>query len=155
MAGRHAGAYTAVIERSPFDDIWLEQDGIFGESTIWPDYEREKNLLSPDVTKKGEKIIAGLIANPYGFRREENQTQSDTKLLAQLKRPIFFLPIDNVLWTGWEQEEHPQRLVDYPIYKTPSDAINALSKHVEQIGGSLVVKKTSVLQTYWRRYHAG
>ncbi|WP_170188930.1 tetratricopeptide repeat protein [Geitlerinema sp. P-1104] len=141
MAALDAGAYTAVIERSPFDNIWLEPNGIFAESKIWEKYEQEKDLIPSKIIKEGEAIIANLINNPSGFRKNENPKSSPNKLFASLKRPIFFLPMDNVLWTGFTQEKHPQRLIDYPIYSSPQEAIDKIADHVHSLGGVLLIKK--------------
>ena len=61
MAALNFGSHAAVVERSPFDSIWLEQDGIFAESAIWKEYQKEKKLISPETIKQGEMVISCLL----------------------------------------------------------------------------------------------
>src|SRR3546814_9352245 len=55
-------------------------------------------------------------------------------------RPLFFLPLDNMLWTGWAQPGHSQGDIDYPIFRDPERALCALYKAVRAVGGRLVIK---------------
>ena len=134
-AAQHYNQGTWLIERSPFDSIWLEPDGIFLESQIW---ERAKNI-DESYVPTGNQVIQIMKDNPAGFRKDEvENTQPD---LTAYNKPLILLPMDNVLWTGWEQLDHPQRLRDYPIFDTPQQAMQKLADIVESIGGTLLIKK--------------
>ncbi len=139
-AGKHHGCRTLLVERSPFDGIWLEADGIFGESGIRTAYESAQHEIGRAEIEAGERVIKAMAGNPYGFRRQEANRTSPAGVLRDTTRPLFFLPMDNVLWTGWAQPDHPQRAVDYPMYGSPREAIEQLHRHVHAIGGTLVVK---------------
>jgi hypothetical protein len=140
MAAIHYGIPTFIVERSPLDTIWLEPDGLFAESRIWKDYRNQQNSLSKDVIKHGKKIIRYLARNPYGMRKAGRSKDSSYRRLFDSQKHIFFLPMDNVLWTGWEQKNHPQRMIDNPLYDSPLEAIKDLAEKIQSLGGILVVK---------------
>lgn len=140
-AGRYYGAFTAMIERSPFDDIWFEPDGLFGESHIWSEYpgcaDSREQLFH---RRLGSRILNQLNQNPYGFRIGEGGAEGSTRsLFAGLKSPVFFMPMDNVLWTGWEQPNHPQLEREY-YHPSPEAAMAQVQEAVAALGGTLVVK---------------
>lgn len=132
QAGAAHGARVAMIERSPFDGIWCEPDGLFSESRIWSE------LPGWDVAEPDPSIRASVIGNPAGFRRSEASAQLPD--LWNLPRPLVFLPFDNLLWTAWALDEHPQRAIDNPAYPDPQTAIDDLAETVARRGGSVVVK---------------
>jgi hypothetical protein len=136
------GASTGVVERSPFDDCWYEPTGFFGESVIPERYTADGGPAQPpQVLATGRAMVARMAANPYGFRKGEGGSQgADADFLDSLPRPLWFLPMDNVLWTGLGQPDHPQRPVDYPIFEDYRDALAEIAAAVERIGGTLVVK---------------
>lgn len=133
---RHRGIPTAIVERSPLDGIWLEPDGLFAESRVW----RLAPPAAPDPALEaiGRRELDRLRTNPQGFRAAASE-RARTPLDA-LPRPLVFLPMDNVLWTGWEQPHHPMRAVDNPLYASPGEAMDHLADLVASRGGSLVVK---------------
>ncbi|MEM7480888.1 MAG: hypothetical protein AAF481_06915 [Acidobacteriota bacterium] len=130
---------TMVVERSPLDSIWLEPNGLFAESEIGPRYQAAPARGSAELTSIGESYMARVVENPHGFRAATGP-RSLPRWFSKLKKPIFFLPMDNVLWTGWEQLDHPMRQVDNPLYPSPRAAIEDLVAHAQALGGSLVVK---------------
>jgi hypothetical protein len=137
----HNGITALLVERSPFDSILLEPRGYFAESVIWDLYRQEGNRFSKEIIELGRREIAGMIKNPHGFRPESIQKNEEIHQLKKLKKPIFFLPMDNVLWTGWEQVEHPMNPIDNPLYKSPFEAILDLNEKIKRLNGVLVIKK--------------
>jgi hypothetical protein len=137
----HKGITALLVERSPFDSILLEPKGYFAESVIWDLYRQEGNRFSPEIIELGKKEITGMIQNPHGFRPESIQKNKKIHSLKKLKRNIFFLPMDNVLWTGWEQVDHPINPIDNPLYKSPLEAILDLNEKIKRLNGVLVIKK--------------
>jgi len=136
------GATAGFVERSPFDDYWYEPDGIFGETLIPKQYPAAGGRDQPPaVLEAGRVVVERMRGNPYGFRKGEGGSQgADAEFLDSLPRPLWFLPMDNVLWTGLAQREHPQRRVDYPFYEHYTDALAHIAATVNRIGGTLVVK---------------
>ena len=131
-AAVHSGISVGLVERSPFDSIWYERDGLFAESRIW-------SATDWDALEPGDDVSRRLVErNPAGFRGSE--ASSDRPLLDDLPRPIVFVPFDNTLWTGWAQRSHPQRAVDNPGFASAQDAVDDLSDAVGRLGGSLVIK---------------
>lgn len=127
------------IERSPLDSHIIENIGMFSES------KRAERLIferigSPDKVSihEGLSLIKRLTANPYGFRADE-AIKNPLPLLDEDKK-VFFLPLDNIIWTGWGMELGEQGDIDYPVYKTPLEALSRISKEVVGLGGQLVVK---------------
>lgn len=140
-AAQHYGIYTGLVERSPMDSIWVEDDGLFFESSIW---SQASHILDSDrdrFTSVGVREIQELRDNVAGFRDSEASGFEPREVFENSARPLFLLLLDNVLWTGWEQKHHPQRLIDYPIYESPKDAILHVSSVVRDMGGTLIVKK--------------
>ncbi len=132
QAALHSGRSVGLVERSPFDSIWFERDGLFAESRIW-------SATDWDALESGDDVSRRLVErNPAGFRGSE--ATSDRPLLDDLPRPIIFVPFDNTLWTGWAQRSHPQRAVDNPGFASAQDAVDDLSDAVGRLGGSLVIK---------------
>lgn len=139
-ASLHRGLTTKVVERSPLDSIWLEPHGLFGESVIGSKYSESSSSQSTRTIELGKSYVAKVAENPHGFRAATGP-QSLPRWLRDLPKPIFFLPMDNVLWTGWEQESHPMREVDNPLYASPREAMAELLEHAQALGGSLLVKR--------------
>ncbi len=132
---------TAVVERSPLDSIWLEPDGLFGESRISRDYEECRYDLQSDFIEIGKIVIARLADSPYGFRQLNRPVETKKLSIAKDRGPIFFLPMDHVVGTAWAQRDHPQRVTDNPLYESPGQAIHDLAEKVRALSGSLVVRK--------------
>ncbi|MEP0314857.1 glycosyltransferase family 1 protein [Hyphomonas sp.] len=139
-AALHYGASAFVIERSPIDSIWIEPCGIFAESEIWhrwPQRERGKDTYWNGV---GKKVAIEISRNPEGFRAATQGGLVFKKRLRSFRKPFLFLPMDNVLWTGWAQAGHPQGKLDYPLYGSPVEAIQKLAKIADELGGTLRIK---------------
>lgn len=136
MAAKHHGLQTALIERSPFNTIWHEPDGLFGESTI----PQAWRLAQPgdEHIERGHELITMLRADPAGLRRDE--VASTEQSFASCTGPRVFVPLDNELWTGWTQPDHPQNAVDYPLYRRPQDAVDEIARGVRDRGGSAVFR---------------
>lgn len=125
------------IERSPFDSHLVEREGMFGESNRI-ELLIQQFLLSEQDKTDGKILLKKLVDNPYGFRVDEavkEEINIDFK-----KEKIFFLPLDNILWTAWGLKGHKQSEIDYPIYSTPEEAIKDISYNVKRLGGTLIVK---------------
>ncbi len=132
-AALHRGITTRLIERSPFEGIWIEPDGLFAESDLWT--EREIDL--PSYRDQGSRAVSKLIENPAGFRIEE---ASHDRPEVDGEGPLVFLPMDNLLWTGWGQEGHPQGATDNPAFATPEAGIGAVAEWAHNRGGRVVIK---------------
>lgn len=141
MAAIYYGAKAYVIERSPFDSLWIEKEGIFAESAIFYSYLNSQASCKSLYVTNGQKVKQRLIENPEGFRPQNYSEKNTLNAVRKLKKPIFFLPMDNILWTGWAQINHPQRLIDYPLYETPYEALRHINECVKKLGGTLIVKK--------------
>ena len=141
-AGLHYGCATHLVERSPLDSIWLEPDGIFRESRIWTDWPRaaESSANRLDQWRRlGRAHAERLAAAPIGFRKEEANREDPLAALRDLPRPWVFCPMDNVLWTGWEQAGHPQGVLDHASWPGPDEALADVAGIVRAIGGTLIV----------------
>lgn len=139
--GQKAADYHGIpyrfIERSPFETIWVEERGMFTESRLWEIGTRQADSRYRDA---GRAACQRLLSNPAGFRKDQ-ASSSKPKILKQLPRPLIFLPMDNVLWTGWAESGHPQNPIDNPSYATPQAAMQALADIAKTLGGSLLIKK--------------
>ena len=125
-----------LIERSPFESMWFEPDGLFRESTVWePGSPWRSTTVAPGF---GERLVERLRVNPAGFRSAE--VSRSAVEIDDVRRPIFFLPFDNVLWTGWSPRDHPQGDIDYPLLRDPSAALEAVAEEVRRLDGTLLVK---------------
>ncbi|MEL7473940.1 MAG: hypothetical protein AAGK04_11540, partial [Planctomycetota bacterium] len=143
LKGLSEGRVVRFVERSPIDGVWVEPDGMFRESRIWQEWPAAS--LADDAEQSawraaGARLAASLAEDPYGFRREEADTTDPLPELADKPRPWVFLPMDNVLWTAWEQRNHPQGQLDQPIWPTPEQGIAAIAREVRELGGTLIVK---------------
>lgn len=136
-AALYHGSYAGVIERSPFDSIWLEDSGFHAESGIWEASKQADYLHKPELRNRGEQVIQRLRANPEGLRRA-NLASSFQR---ESSEPLFLLALDNVLWSAWEQKDHPQRTIDYPMFETPEEAMEAIAKATRSLAARLIVKK--------------
>jgi glycosyltransferase involved in cell wall biosynthesis len=134
LAARHRDIPTALVERSPFDSIWVEPDGLFAESRIWEDYP---GTVAAVPASLGAQIVESVRANPAGFRGSE---ASASRPDVGHDRPLVFLPLDNLLWTGWAQPTHPQCAVDNPCAATPQAGVDAVAAWAARRGGSVLVK---------------
>jgi len=137
-AGLYHGSYTVLVERSPFDSIWVEEKGLFAESQIWQ-CSREKWSNGPsELYELGMTICNSLAYNPNSGFRARQRTKWNKK--HDLRRPLLFLPMDNVVFTYWGQKNHPQGKIDYPLFDEPHQAIAELARLADYSGWSLVVK---------------
>lgn len=137
-AAKYYGVNVGVVERSPFDSIWYEDNGIFTESGIW-NHSRNHGDLSKRASKHSRSVLDAMVDNPAGFRQKENSDQRPE--LDVHEGTTVFVPLDNMLWTGWEQLNHPQGDVDYPIFRNPVEALRAVKRSIDQVGGKLILKK--------------
>ncbi len=136
-AAHHYRLAIGLIERSPFDSIWFESRGIFAESEIWSRVAGTGPRVEED-RRREQSLLDALVANPAGFRKAEN---TDTRpAMDNFAGPTVFVPFDNMLWTGWEQPQHPQGDVDYPIFRDPARALRTIKETVDRIGGRMVLK---------------
>ena len=142
-AADYYGIKRYMIERSPFNDMWVESEGILSESNIFEDYSQRKCI--PEKEKeyriRGDKIIDDIRRNPYGLRKGEGANQRKQQNV-QNRHPVFLFLMDNILWCGWDQMKQPQRKIDFPLYDTPDEALDELTAIIaDQLNGTLVVKK--------------
>ena len=129
------------VERSPLNSYLIERFGMFAESDV---VERVLRSLTCESTSSGDldassRIISDILESPYGFREPEASKVAFTRA-SGVGRTVFFLPLDNALWTGWAQSEHPQGDVDYPLFRTPEEAIRNVARSVAQLNGTLLIK---------------
>ena len=135
-AHHHGVPVVGLIERSPFESIWFERDGLFAESAIWRSDSPWRAVADAEPT--GRDVVERLRRNPAGFR--SNEVTSSRPDLGGLRAPVVFLPLDNVLWTGWLPDGHPQGATDYPILRSPAAALELIGTWVDRLGGTLLVK---------------
>jgi len=141
LAAKHYRVLEGMVERSPFDDLWFEPEGLFSESRIWREVPDARTLDCPEYRAVGNKVVASLRSNPHGFRRDQRGDAFAPQVRNKLKKPIFLLPMDNVLWTGWMPTGHPQGRVDYYFEMSPQEMITHLAELVASLGGSLILKR--------------
>ncbi|MCB1498076.1 MAG: glycosyltransferase [Bauldia sp.] len=139
-AALHYGVSTFVIERSPIDSIWIEPDGIFQESELWSAWPKRASSRDEAWRRQGRKVAIELSRNPEGFRARATGSLQLRAELARLPKPFIFVPMDNVLWTGWAQHGHPQGALDYPLFENPIEAIHHVAGIARDLGGSLRIK---------------
>jgi glycosyltransferase involved in cell wall biosynthesis len=135
-AQHHGVPVIGMIERSPFESIWFEPDGLFSESMIWDEHAAWRSAECSD--EHGSEVVDRLLAKPGGFRT--NEVTTTVLETAHLPRPLVFFPMDNLLWTGWLPEGHPQGNTDYPLLRSPGKAIEVIASAVARSGGTLLVK---------------
>jgi len=135
-AALHWGVSVGVVERSPFDSIWFEPQGLFAESEIWSKWASA--AIEPRHRAIGAEKRARILRNPAGFRVAQASRSRDD--YGRFPRPLVFLPMDNVLWTAWSSHGHPQGRLDNPLFSSPLIAIQRLSAWVQRNGGTLLVK---------------
>lgn len=139
LAAKHYGIDYFFIERSPLDSHIIETEGMFGESNVAERLIFSRGLELSRISKlRADALIEKMTLNPYGFRADE-AIKSSLPLLDHSKK-VFFLPLDNIIWTGWGMPLGEQGKIDYPIYGSPSDALQKISKEVRALGGQLVIK---------------
>tara|TARA_Y100001956_G_scaffold5226_2_gene4721 strand:+ start:5173 stop:7791 length:2619 start_codon:yes stop_codon:yes gene_type:complete len=137
LAAKDKGIPYFFFERSPLDSHLIESEGMFSES------DRINSLfetLDCNIEKlvDANSLISSLNSNPYGFRADEATRSSFDDCVPGKK--LFFLPLDNILWTAWGIKNHKQGYIDYPIFKDPIDALTKINNEVKNLGGYLVVK---------------
>lgn len=150
-AALYYGSEPIFFERSPLETFIFEQRGMFAESEVWTRYPKEVLGNRADLIKTGMIHAKFLSANTDGFRKQDFSKNSDvSKFLAGLPKPIIFLPMDNILWTGWAQNNHWQGTVDhFKGTPNPVDSIRRIGEIASELGGSVVVKKhPSDVQSY-------
>lgn len=139
LAAKHYAINYYFIERSPLDSHIIEDVGMFSESRRTERLIFDQNIIvNKAVGESSNSLINRLAANPYGFRAEEAVKNTLPELMSDKK--IFFLPLDNIIWTGWGMNFGVQGEIDYPLYKTPSQALARLATEIGELGGQLVVK---------------
>src|SRR5690606_22113880 len=106
-ASHYYGSKLVFFERSPLETFIVEDSGMFAESEIWQKYPAEienggfRHLIS------GENSIDYLSQNSDGFRPQKfDDIDSSLSRLSAIPGKKFFLPMDNILWTGWAQTKH-------------------------------------------------
>ncbi|MDC1305729.1 glycosyltransferase [Saprospiraceae bacterium] len=140
LAGDYYGSKYYFIERSPFDSIWIESNGMFAESDIYDFINENESYLntSSELEIVGSNVVERLICNPDGFRQQKIEMFD----LPLVEGPIIFFPIDNSLWTGLAQENHIQRKIDYyEEFSNVDDVIKYLHEYSKKVRGLLVLKK--------------
>lgn len=121
-------------ERAPLNEyIWIEKKGIFNESEIWENYNR--NNINEEYIRKGIKLADDLKKNVYGFRERKGEDDIPT-----VRPPFFLLVMDNVYGSGWMPKTNEMSNIRYSERELPEKYIDKLNKRVEEIGGTLIVK---------------
>lgn len=140
LAAHHYGIPYRFAERSPLNTYIIEKVGMFSESGF-PDFLQRKLQQSRADRNSESKIIRrDILKFPYGFRSDEARIDIEERIDAS-DRPLFFLPLDNLLWTGWAQLRHPQGNIDYPVFRDPREALTAIHHAVTRnFEGELIVK---------------
>lgn len=139
IAARHYGIEYRFVERSPLDSFIVEDSGMFFESETCSTLI--DNLLTrvQQEDESSSHLIDAIKGNPYGFRRSEaNRTQ--LSMLEGWRGPLFFLPLDNILWTGWAIDGDPQGDIDYPVFRNPQHALSTLAREIRKLNGTLIIK---------------
>ena len=143
FAAAHHGRPALFFERSPLETFILEEQGMFSESRIWDLYRHEVEQHGQRFGQSGQGRLEFLATNAYGFRPQKFPAeQAAMDRLAATRGPRFFLPMDNILWTGWAQPGHWQGVRDhYPGTPSPGDAIDRLAAIAASHGGTLIIKR--------------
>ncbi len=138
LAAVHYGSQYLFVERSPFDSVLVEPSGMFAESLVFKNFDPS---AAGQFENSGEVIARDLAADAEGFRPQGGLSLDTWSDLAKAPKPIILLPMDNALWTGLAQKNHPQALVDYPDELRNTDRmVRDLAKQVGKYGGTLVLK---------------
>lgn len=127
-----------IVERSPIGSLWVEESGLFSRSSIWNNYKYTNIQNNFFYKNKGKQVCNWLNMNIAGGFRESTIFKSLNFEI--IKKPIFFLPMDNVNQTGWLPQDHFENVNNYPLFPSPYNAIKQIQEVVQRIGGSLVVK---------------
>ena len=144
---RRLGIATFHSERSPSTSQWFEPEGFYALSALDMD---EANTLTEasKFLKIGREVIAQLNQDPTAHRgREADPLRGSIKsalapeVLVRSPRPRrIFLPLDEVVSTGWTPPGHPLKTLNYPLFGSPSEAIARLAAVAEELQAVLVVK---------------
>lgn len=141
LAGRHYRSEIVFFERSLADSFFAEPLGMFGESVIWQRFTDRNRAADKRWGDVGEDVVRSIRENPNGFRAQVfNRALAEAEVISAA-RPRIFVPMDNVLWTGWAQADHPQKIVDYgECFPSPSEMINRIGDIAAEKGGDVFVK---------------
>src|SRR3546814_14892448 len=56
-------------------------------------------------TRSADRLLSTILGSPYGFREAEAARGGFEAIEeSDADRPLFFLPLDNMLWTGRSEE---------------------------------------------------
>ena len=142
LAAQHYGISYRLAERSPLDTYLFERTGMFAESgrndALKAIRAAQDDISSADRLAVAAELNRGILASPYGFR--ESEATPERKAPQRGDRPLFFMPLDNLLWTGWAQPAHPQGEIDYPVLRDPEAALKLIHRTVKALGGDLLIK---------------
>ncbi len=142
LASRHYGCAYRFIERSPFSNFLIEKEGMFAESGIHEVFAKATPSATKERLRIGKAAAKQLVRDAEGFREQEGLTSDDLALIRKLARPLILLPLDNTLWTGWAQRNHPQGNVDYPPdFRDVRATIVKVAELVGRHGGTVILKK--------------
>ena len=143
LASKYYGIEYRFIERSPLNSHLVESNGMFQEANFCEDVVSQllgfvQSNTQPRISS--DEIASSILRNPYGFR--DNEAVKELLVnLSEISHPLFFLPLDNLLWTGWAQNDHPQGNIDYAIFRDVEHTLRTINNIVvHQFGGTLLIK---------------
>lgn len=141
-----AGIEVMHSERSPFTTQWFDQGGFYARTEA-------KALLADGAWEQpgpheavGRELVRQLREDPAGHRSRELRKDLRTAATSAANGPDgrrlkFLLPMDAVMNTGWAPRGHPLQPVNYPLFRSPIEAIRALAEVAKRFDATLVIKR--------------
>ncbi len=142
LAAQHYGSAYRFIERSPFSSFLIEKQGMFAESEVHEIMAEAAPAVTKERVRIGKAAVKELKRDAEGFREQARLRADDLAWLRKLARPLILFPLDNTLWTGWAQHNHPQGDADYPSdFRDVRETIVKVAELVGRHGGTVLLKK--------------
>ncbi len=140
-AAKYYGSTYRFVERSPLDSIIVEPRGMFAESDVFQQFDPEASIANDMLVRAGEAEIDKIRLNVEGFRQQAPLGLEEWRRLLAVSGPLILMPMDNVLWTGLAQEDHPQAQLDYPPDLRDTDSlIRMVAAEADRFGGTVCIK---------------
>lgn len=146
LASQILGKPYTFVERSPFMGHLVEPRGMFSESKLKDFLINSRDHIDAINSEELNSAKSILIDNIYGFRLQEAKPIDIDEQLA----PFLFLPLDNLIWTGWEPVGHPQGRIDYPHFWNINKLLTLISEFSKANGLRVIVKPHPSCKEYPR-----
>jgi hypothetical protein len=119
--------------------FWREKKGFFSENSLLNNSEQIKYFDSKK-TALNLKYKNNITNSPYGYRENQIFPKPELELKKKLaNKKNIFIPMDNVLWTGWLQE-NKQWEKDYKGLEGPKKTFKTLREVIDMNEFNVLIK---------------